>query len=150
MISYKPYLATLVPKTWETRLEIIKAIGTLAAQSHEDHVRLRRAEVAWLRGEFEAIARELRKLCPDWPLLIRSELRKAGFNPNEPRVPAGRPDGGQWTSEGGLAANDSEVVFRCARHYLDTRRTIRCRRPPLGSEKSFSKGAAAARDGEGL
>lgn len=110
MISYKPYLATLVPKTWETRLEIIKAIGTLAAQSHEDHVRLRRAEVAWLRGEFEAIARELRKLCPDWPLLIRSELRKAGFNPNEPRVPAGRPDGGQWTSEGGLAANDSEVV----------------------------------------
>ena len=26
---------------------------------------------------------------------------KAGFNPNQPRVPAGNPDGGQWTSEGG-------------------------------------------------
>jgi hypothetical protein len=26
---------------------------------------------------------------------------KANFNPNQPRVPAGNPDGGQWTSEGG-------------------------------------------------
>lgn len=25
--------------------------------------------------------------------------RKANFNPNQPRVPAGNPDGGQWTSE---------------------------------------------------
>lgn len=29
------------------------------------------------------------------------DLLKAGFNPDEPRVPAGNPDGGQWTSEGG-------------------------------------------------
>lgn len=28
-------------------------------------------------------------------------LRKAGFNPDQPRVPRGDPDGGQWTSEGG-------------------------------------------------
>ena len=27
--------------------------------------------------------------------------RKANFNPNQPRVPAGNPDGGQWTSESG-------------------------------------------------
>jgi len=26
---------------------------------------------------------------------------KAGFNPNQPRVPAGNPDGGQWTGSGG-------------------------------------------------
>lgn len=26
---------------------------------------------------------------------------KAGFNPSQPRVPAGNPDGGQWTSGGG-------------------------------------------------
>lgn len=26
---------------------------------------------------------------------------KAGFNPSQPRVPAGNADGGQWTSEGG-------------------------------------------------
>lgn len=29
---------------------------------------------------------------------------KAGFNPGQPRVPAGNPDGGQWTSSGGSAA----------------------------------------------
>jgi hypothetical protein len=26
---------------------------------------------------------------------------KAGFNPNQPRVPAGNSDGGQWTGSGG-------------------------------------------------
>ena len=26
---------------------------------------------------------------------------KANFNPNQPRVPRGNPDGGQWTSDGG-------------------------------------------------
>lgn len=38
--------------------------------------------------------------------LIRFDhaCRKAGFNPNEPRVPAGNPDGGQWTTEGGNAS----------------------------------------------
>lgn len=109
MIPYKPHLATLVPNTWETRLEIIKAVSTLAAQVHEDHVRLRRAEIASLRSELEGIDRELSKLCRDWPLLVRSDLRKADFDPNEPRVPAGHPNGGQWTSEG-TPAGDSEVV----------------------------------------
>jgi len=28
-------------------------------------------------------------------------LRKDGFDPDEARVPAGNPDGGQWTSDGG-------------------------------------------------
>jgi hypothetical protein len=28
------------------------------------------------------------------------DLLKAGYNPDEPRVPAGNPDGGRWTSEG--------------------------------------------------
>jgi hypothetical protein len=40
--------------------------------------------------------------------LIRFEQwrRKAGFNPDQPRVPAGNPGGGQWTSEG-WAANQT-------------------------------------------
>ncbi len=29
------------------------------------------------------------------------------FNPNQPRVPAGSPDGGQWTSGGGGGGNDN-------------------------------------------
>ena len=28
-------------------------------------------------------------------------LRKAGFDPNQPRVGEGNPDGGQWTGTGG-------------------------------------------------
>jgi hypothetical protein len=39
------------------------------------------------------------------------DARKAGFNPDEPRVPAGNPDGGQWTNEG----NAPEIVPGAAR-----------------------------------
>ena len=30
------------------------------------------------------------------------DLLKTGFDPDEPRVPAGNPDGGQWTAEDGI------------------------------------------------
>jgi hypothetical protein len=44
-------------------------------------------------------------------LRLGERWRKANFNPNQPRVPAGNPDGGQWTSEGGGAGrNDPRVV----------------------------------------
>jgi hypothetical protein len=43
--------------------------------------------------DYRAIAAELRSM--------REALEdKAGFNPNQPRVPAGNPDGGQWTDGG--------------------------------------------------
>jgi hypothetical protein len=43
--------------------------------------------------------------------LHRIALHRSQYNPNQPRVPAGNPDGGQWTAEGGglgtrLAATD--------------------------------------------
>ena len=148
MIPYKSHLATLVPTTGATQLEIIKAINTLAARDQEQRLRLRRAELASLRGELEGIARDLHKLCRDWPLLIRSELRKAGFNPDEPRVPAGRPDGGQWTSDA-VAAGDSEVISDApdtnwipgAQYAADGHHWV---------PRQFMKRAAAARDEEGL
>jgi hypothetical protein len=34
---------------------------------------------------------------------------KAGFNPNQPRVPAGNPDGGQWTGSGGSGSSSSSA-----------------------------------------
>ena len=38
-------------------------------------------------------------------------LVKAGFNPDQPRVPAGNPDGGQWTSGGGNGGlNDLRII----------------------------------------
>lgn len=52
------------------------------------------AEPAWRR---HAIA----KLRLDWELLKFALGRKA-YNPNQPRVPAGGREGGQWTSEGTL------------------------------------------------
>lgn len=38
------------------------------------------------------------------------ELRRfqQKYNPNQPRVPAGNPYGGQWTSGGGDAARDQD------------------------------------------
>jgi hypothetical protein len=39
--------------------------------------------------------------------LLRLRLAlKAGFDPNQPRVPAGRPEGGQWTRIGGSAVGE--------------------------------------------
>jgi len=99
MIPYKSHRPTALPKTLEARLEIMKAIGTLAAQ-HEDEQLRRRAEIASIRRELEEIAQDLRKLCREWPSLVRSELGKAGFDPNEPRVPKHNPGGGEWTTDG--------------------------------------------------
>ncbi len=39
----------------------------------------------------------MRKLRRDGPALILSELRKYGYNPEEPRVPKYNPGGGEWT-----------------------------------------------------
>jgi hypothetical protein len=33
--------------------------------------------------------------------------RKANFNPDQPRVPAGNPDGGQWTDDGSITVSGS-------------------------------------------
>jgi hypothetical protein len=35
---------------------------------------------------------------------------KAGFDPNQPRVPAGRPEGGQWTDSGNGQSNARRVA----------------------------------------
>jgi hypothetical protein len=61
---------------------------------------------------------------------------KAGFDPNQPRVPAGNPDGGQWTDDGGtgarLAAADkprigaatiAAVAVRVAKRIIDAYRS---------------------------
>src|SRR5437764_11936312 len=37
--------------------------------------------------------------------------QKAGFNPSQPRVPAGNPDGGEWTDgNGAQSADDPQLV----------------------------------------
>lgn len=47
--------------------------------------------------------------------ILRLKLTVSAYNPGQPRVPAGRPDGGQWTDEdrlGGLGADDdARLIF---------------------------------------
>jgi hypothetical protein len=95
-----PRTLSTVPQTLEKHQEVMGALRALAAQDEERN-RRRQAEIAVLRRELGDIARELRAAAREWPLLVRLELRKSGFNPDEPRVPAGNPDGGEWTTEDG-------------------------------------------------
>lgn len=68
------------------------------------------------RASWEVSA-ELRRI--NWLLsaaVVEAKLRtlqrvvKAGFDRNQPRVPAGNPDGGQWTSVGGGSARIAQAI----------------------------------------
>jgi hypothetical protein len=83
------------------QLEIAKAIRALATPNQDQHVS-RQTEPAVAHTEGGPIAQIVRELLRD--------LHKAGFNPNEPRVPAGSPDGGQWTRDGGNGAVISDAT----------------------------------------
>ncbi|MGE0500193.1 MAG: hypothetical protein AB7O76_04570 [Rhizobiaceae bacterium] len=39
--------------------------------------------------------------------ILRAAIRKAGFRPDQPRVPAGSPDGGRWTDDPRYGAGDA-------------------------------------------
>ena len=79
-ISSKP---SPPPQRWQSREEIVKAhLDGLAP----DELRRVRPDYYWFRFGQAAAIRASRK-----------------YDPNQPRVPAGNPDGGQWTSEGGGA-----------------------------------------------
>jgi hypothetical protein len=56
--------------------------------------------------------------------------RKAGFNPNQPRVPRGNPEGGQWTRVGGGSGTSAG---RFGRRYPSTRPTQLVSSRPRGS-----------------
>ncbi len=62
------------------------------------------AQINWIAKDSEEFFREFNER------LTLLEIRygiKAGFDPNQPRVPAGNPNGGQWTSTGGGAGGGS-------------------------------------------
>jgi hypothetical protein len=84
MIGWSPKIPPR-PQRWQSRAEFLNSHreGQFAAELRS----LTQAHYA-LRREWEATKREY-------------YARKAGFNPNQPRVPAGNPDGGQWTLIGG-------------------------------------------------
>src|SRR4029077_12459388 len=96
-----PRILSDVPRTLHVQLEIAKAIRTLTSQE----------ALAQPQPPVETdAAGEEQELIKQFVRELLLDLRKAGFNPDEPRVPAGSPDGGQWTSEGGNGAVISDAT----------------------------------------
>jgi hypothetical protein len=87
------------PSDSATRSRLVKAL--LADESP-----LRHAQSGFATGQFE----------PRRAALIRALLqgggRRSGYDPNQPRVPAGNPDGGQWTSTGGARSSQHVMAER--------------------------------------
>ncbi len=92
--------------SWQSPTETVRPQGPEADVS--DEIAQARAQ-RLLSGAQAALRHAL--AFRDMDALHRIALQRSHFNPNQPRVPAGNPDGGQWTSEGGgvgtrLAAAD--------------------------------------------
>lgn len=93
------------------RVEIIKAIHTLAAEIEEEELR-KRAEAIELQRKTETD--EVRRACDELMEAIRDVcryFRKYGFNPDEPRVPRGNFGAGQWTNQDWASPSRAGVVL---------------------------------------
>ena len=95
-----PRTLSAVPQTLHTQIEIANAIRTLAGPDQDELLRQRRAEIAAIRRELEALPGEIRKAGEECLALAKAELQAAlkKYSPDQPRVSAGNRDGGQWTS----------------------------------------------------
>jgi hypothetical protein len=95
-----PRILTAVPQTLHAQLEIAEAIRMLAGPDEDELLRQRCAEIAAIRRDLDVLARGVRKLGEELPALVMAELRSElkKYSPDQPRVPAGNRDGGQWTS----------------------------------------------------
>jgi hypothetical protein len=95
-----PRIQSAVPRTLHVQLEIAKAIRSLTGSDEREVARQRRDEIATIRRDFEALARDLPKAFEEAAALAKAEfyatLRK--YSPDQPRVPKGHPDGGEWTT----------------------------------------------------
>jgi hypothetical protein len=95
-----PRIESAVPRMLHAQLEIAKAVRTLTAPNGDDPLRQRRAEIAAIRQDLKALARQIPRAFKEASALVKAELRAAlakKYNPDQPRVPAGNRDGGQWT-----------------------------------------------------
>jgi hypothetical protein len=124
MNPYRSYRLSAVPQTLHTQLEIAKAIRTLAGPDQDELLRQRRAEIAAIRRDLDALRRVVQRLGEELPALVMAELQSElkKYSPEQLRVPAGNPDGGQWTSgsKGGTDALDVQNDIRNLYHALVT------------------------------
>jgi hypothetical protein len=72
-----PRTLSAVPQTLHARLEIAKAIRTLAGPDEDELLRQRRAEIAAIRRDLEALSCDIRKAAEEWLALVKTELRAA-------------------------------------------------------------------------
>jgi hypothetical protein len=72
-----PHILSAVPHTLHARLAIAKAIRTLAGPDEDELLRQRRAEIAAIRRDLEALSCEIRKTGEECLALAKAELRKA-------------------------------------------------------------------------
>jgi hypothetical protein len=84
--------------------------------------------------------------------LDRILSRRSHYDPNQPRVPAGHPDGGQWTRVGGASASNREVVSDAVPDnegipgaQYATNRSGRGPRPPMEFGQALRLAVAQAR-----
>src|ERR1700730_9513647 len=93
-----PRTLSAVPQTLHVRLEIAKAIRTLAGPAEDELLRQRRTEIAAIRRDFEGMSAEIREGFESAATLAKAELRAAlkKYSSDQPRVPAGNSKGGQW------------------------------------------------------
>jgi Bacterial CdiA-CT RNAse A domain len=101
MKSPLPRFESAVPRTLQAQLEIAKAIRTLLGPDQDELLRRRRAEIASLRRDFDALAREIPKALAAAAALAKAEFFAAlkKYSPDQLRVPKGNPGGGEWTKE---------------------------------------------------
>jgi hypothetical protein len=100
MTPFKSPLLLTVPPTLEKKLEALAALRMLEAQD-EELVRQRRVAIAALRRGLDELQQDFATLRHRLASDVRSDVMRAlKYNPDQPRVPAGQPAGGQWTSGG--------------------------------------------------
>jgi hypothetical protein len=107
MHPYKSTPLTAVPQTLEKRLEVVNAIRALTANDG-DQIHKRRAEIAALRGDLEELRQHVLQLWRQSEPRARSYVIK--YSPDQPRVSAGNPEGGQLTSEGAGDVDSATAV----------------------------------------
>ncbi len=107
-----PRFESAVPRTLHAQLEIAKAIRTLFGPDQDELLRRRDAEIASLRRDFDALARDIPKAFAAAAALAKAEFFAAlkKYSPDQPRVPKGNPGGGEWTNadDGGSSSGSSD------------------------------------------
>jgi hypothetical protein len=72
-----PRIESAVPRPLHVQLEIAKAIRALAGPDEDELLQQRRAEIAAIRRDLEALSRDIRKAGEEWLVLAKAELGAA-------------------------------------------------------------------------